>query len=71
MTRGLPGSTLPDPNADYGRLWAAVHDYLVTSGADQPNANDIARAYAELVESHNLIHDRYVADPEPVKVAGT
>lgn len=51
---------LHDPNADYGKLWVAVHDYLVCQSADQPNATDLSMAYTRLVEAHNMIHDRYI-----------
>lgn len=69
-----PRTTLPDPNADYGRLWAAVHDYLVLTArqgeGDDVNAAEVGRAYAELVEAHNLIHDRYVPKVAPPTIAG-
>lgn len=61
---------MSDPNADYGRLWTAVHDYLVVTAQDEPNASDIGRAYSELVDAHNLIHDRYVPHPEQPTIAG-
>jgi len=61
-----------DPNADYGELWAAVHDYLVCQAAEPPNAADLAVSFMRLVEAHNMIHRRYIADQEkPLELAGT
>ena len=54
-----------DPNADYGELWAAIHDYLVVTAQDDPNAADISRAYGRLVDAHNMIHERYVSEAPP------
>lgn len=65
------GASPHDPNADYGRLWLAVHDYLTAQAAEPPEPTDLARAYAELVSAHNMIHDRYVAHSEaPPRIAG-
>jgi hypothetical protein len=57
-----------DPNADYGRLWLAVHNYLIAQATQESLV--IARAYAELVEAHNLIHERYIAEQPPLRIAG-
>ncbi len=59
----------PDANADYGRLWLAVHDYMITQNTT--DASLIARAYDEMVEAHNMIHARYIEHQErPLEIAG-
>ncbi len=60
-----------DPSADYGELWAAVHDYLVCQGrTDEQAGADLSRAYTRLVEAHNMIHSRYVHE-RPLEIAGS
>lgn len=58
----------PDVGADYGRLWVAVHDYLVAQAADPPDPTALAKAYAELVDSHNMIYRRYVEPNEAAEL---
>lgn len=58
-----------DPNADFGELWAAAHDYLICQNAADGAA--LAQAYTRFLEAHNMIHERYVATGEiPVPIAG-
>lgn len=71
MSRMRPLEVASDPNADYGRLWLAVHNYLIVAGGEQQNTTELANAYDELVEAHNLIHARYVQEPGPARIAGT
>ncbi len=56
---------MTDPNADYGELWAAVHDYLLCQEkADTDNGGaELSKAYTRLVEAHNMIHERYISEP--------
>jgi len=66
------GDKPADPNADYGELWASVHDYLVCQAAEPPSATDLAKSFTRMVEAHNMIHRRYIAPSEsPLEVAGT
>lgn len=61
----------PDPNADYGELWASVHHYLFAQAAEPPSPAELAEAYGRMVDAHNLIYARYVAhQEEPPKVSG-
>ncbi len=65
-----------DPNVDYGELWAAVHDYLIVQArqgeGDDANALALGKAMDRMRQAHNMIHDRYVTEPESdSRVAGS
>jgi len=66
------GASPHDPQADFGELWTAVHDYLVAQASESDDVvGQLSRAYERMVAAHNMIHERYVAPQEgPPRVAG-